>query len=284
MIEFLKQRAFVEFLKESTFAVNEVIGKAWQVTKNHYFSIATLCFLMFITSNASGLMAFFLKDVNKGLSTIMAFIFVLLYFTINLSLFKYIFHLLDDENSEVTIVGTLPTRSQIIRFILGTLYFSLCIVVAGIFLMPVLYILDPILRYFVGLGWISSFSAAADLIITIAVAIAVMAIFIVWIRISFFPFFIIDKHAAPFESIKLSLATTKGNFTKILLLLLVLGGFYFLYLFFSYLKWPVVAFVINLVSSFIIVPLSSVALTVAYRKLMSEYKGDKDPDIMHNLV
>lgn len=284
MIEFLKQRAFIEFLKESTFAVNEVIGKSWLVTKKHYFSIATLCFLMFITSNASGLMAFFLKDVNKGLSTLMAFIFVLLYFTINLSLFKYIFHLLDDEESEVTIVSTLPTRLQIIRFIVGTLYFSLCIVIAGVFLMPVLYIIDPILRYFVSLGWVDSFTQTANLIITIAVAIAIMAIFIIWIRISFFPFFIIDRGATSYESIKLSLATTKGNFTKIVLLLLVLGGFYFLYLFFSYLKWPIVAFVINLFSSFIIVPLSSVALTIAYRKLMSEYKGDEHPDIIHNIV
>lgn len=284
MIEFLKQRAFIEFLKESTFAVNEVIGKSWQVTKKHYFSIATLCFLMFITSNASGLMAFFLKDVNKGLSTIMALIFVLLYFTINLSLFKYIFHLLDDEENDVTIVSTLPTRLQIIRFIVGTLYFSLCIVIAGVFLMPVLYIIDPILRYFVSLGWVDSFTQTANLIITIAVGIALMAIFIIWIRISFFPFFIIDKGSTSFESIKLSLATTKGNFTKIVLLLLVLGGFYFLYLFFSYLKWPIVAFVINLFSSFIIVPLSSVALTIAYRKLMSEYKGDEHPDIMHNIV
>lgn len=284
MIEFLKQRAFIEFLKESTFAVNEVIWKSWQVTKRHYFSIATLCFLMFITSNASGLMAFFLKDVNIGLSTLMAGIFVLLYFTINLSLFKYIFHLLDDEENDVTIVGTLPTRQQIIRFIIGTLYFSLCIVVAGIFLMPVLYVIDPVLRYLVSLGWVNSFEEGANLIITIAVAIALMAIFIIWIRISFFPFFIIDRGAKPFESIKLSLATTRGNFTKIFLLLLVLGGFYFLYLFFSYLKWPYFAFVVNLFSSFIIVPLSSVALTVAYRKLMSEYKGDEHPDIMNNIV
>jgi len=284
MIEFLKQRAFIEFLKDSTFAVNEVISKAWQVTKRHYFSIATLCFLMFITSNASGLMAFFLKDVNKGLSTLMALTFVLLYFTINLSLFKYIFHLLDDEETDVTIISTLPTRLQIIRFIVGTLYFSLCIVIAGVFLMPLLYIIDPILRYFVSLGWVSSFTQTANLIITIAVAIAIIAIFIIWIRISFFPFFIIDRGATAFDSIKLSLATTKGNFTKIVLLLLVLGGFYFLYLFFSYLKWPIVAFVINLFSSFIIVPLSSVALTIAYRKLMSEYKGDEHPDIIHNIV
>jgi len=284
MIEFLKQRAFIEFLKESTFAVNEVIQKAWQVTKKHYFSIATLCFLMFITSNASGLMAFFLKDVNKGLSTLMAFIFVLLYFTINLSLFKYIFHLLDDEETEVTIVSTLPTRRQIIRFVMATLYFSLCIVIAGVFLWPVLYILDPVLRFMVKAGWVSSFSAAGDIIITIAVGIAVLVIFFIWIRISFFPFFIIDRNAAPFESIKLSLATTKGNFTKIVLLLLVLGGFYFLYLFFSFLQWPFVAFMVNLFSSFMIVPLSSVALTVAYRKLINEYKGNAHPDIMHNLV
>lgn len=284
MIDFLRQRAFVDFLKESTFAVNDVIVKAWHVTKRNYFSIATLCFLMFLTSNASGLMAFFLKDVNSGLSTIMAFVFVLLYFTINLSLFKYIFHLLDDEYSEVTIVSTLPTRTQIIRFVIGTLYFSLCIVIAGVFLMPILYLIDPVLRYLVNIGWIDSFQATGNIIITVAVAIGVMAIFMIWIRISFFPFFIIDKNAKPFDSIKLSLATTRGNFTKILFLLLVLGGFYFLYLFFSYLKWPVTAFVVNIISSFIVVPLSSVALTIAYRKMVSEYKGDEHPDIIHNIV
>ncbi|RZK18229.1 MAG: hypothetical protein EOO43_12700, partial [Flavobacterium sp.] len=76
----------IDFLKESTFAVNEVISKAWQVTKRNYFSIATLSFLMFITSSASGLMAFFLKDVNWGLRALMAFIFIMFFFTINLSL------------------------------------------------------------------------------------------------------------------------------------------------------------------------------------------------------
>ncbi len=284
MMEFLRQRAFIDFLKESTFAVNDVMIKSWHVTKRNYFSIATLCFLMFITSNASGLMAFFLKDVNTGLSSIMALVFVLLYFTINLSLFKYIFHLLDDEEGDVTIVGTLPNRTQIIRFIVATLYFSLCIIVAAIFLWPVLYVIDPILRFIVKIGWVDSLQRAFDIIIAIAVAIAIMAIFIIWIRISFFPFFIIDKNVKPFESIKLSLATTKGNFTKILLLLLVLGGVYFSSLVFSYLKWPVVAFIVNMISSFIIVPLSSVALTIAYRQMVSDYKGEEHPDIIHNII
>jgi drug/metabolite transporter (DMT)-like permease len=106
----------------------------------------------------------------------------------------------------------------------------------------------------------------------------------IWIRISFFPFFIIDKDAKSFDSVKLSLATTRGNFTKILLLLLVLGGFYFFYLFFSYLQWPIVAFIVNIISSFIVVPLSSVSLTIAYRQMVSDYKGNEHPDILHNIV
>jgi len=261
----------IEFLKESTFATNEVIGKAWTVTKKHYFSIATLCFLMFITSNASGLMAFFLKDVSKGLSILMAFIFILFYFTINLSLFKYIFHLLDDEEHDVSIVSTIPTRKQIIRFLVATLYFMLCIV--GVYSVVIL-IAFPFI--YTGIN--------PETITNIAISVGIVAIFITWIRISFFPFFIIDKNLPPFMSIKFSLATTRGNFTKIFMLLLVLGSFYMLCLFFGFIQWPLLAFFINILSSFIIIPLSSVALTIAYRKMMSEYSGDADPDIIHNIV
>jgi hypothetical protein len=261
----------IDFLKESTFAVNEVLGKAWTVTRRHYLSIATLCFLMFITSNASGLMAFFLKDVSKGLSILMAFIFILFYFTINLSLFKYIFHLLDDEEHDVSIVSTIPTRIQIIKFLIATLYFMLCIV--GVYSVVMV----------IGFPFVLA-GVPIDKVTNVAVPVGIVAIFITWIRISFFPFFIIDKNLSPFMSIKFSLATTKGNFTKIFMLLLVLGSFYLLWWFFGFIQWPVVAFFTNILSSFIIVPLSSVALTIAYRKMMSEYKGDDEPDIIHNIV
>jgi len=261
----------IEFLKDSTFTVNEVIGKAWDVTKRNYFSIATLCFLMFITSNASGLMAFLIKDVNIGLSVLMAFFFIMMYFTINLSLLKYIFHLLDDEEHEVSIVSTLPTRQQIIRFMVSMLYFMLVIV--GVYAVVIL-IAFPFI--YTGIPM--------QLITNIAVPVGIVAIFITWVRISFFPFFIIDKNLPPFGSLKFSLAITKGNFTKILLLLLILGGFYVLSLVLVGVQMPVIAFCVNILSSFVIVPLSSVALTIAYRKMMSEYDGDAEPDIIHNIV
>lgn len=261
----------IEYLKESTFTVNEVIQKAWLVTKRNYFSIATLCFLMFLTSNASGMMAFFLKDINKVLSLFMAALFVMFYFTINLSLLKYIFHLLDDEENDVSIVSTLPTRQQIIRFLIAMCYFMLCIV--GVYLVVIL----------IGFPFIYT-GIKMSIISNIAISVGTIAIFVTWVRISFFSFFIIDRNLPPFGSIKFSLAITKGNFTKILMLSLVLGGFYILYLLLSYLQWPVISFVVNVLSSFIIVPLSNVALTIAYRKMMSEYKGDKEPDIIHNIV
>ncbi|RZK79236.1 MAG: hypothetical protein EOO85_04190, partial [Pedobacter sp.] len=228
----------IDFLKESTFAVNDVISKAWQVTKRNYFSIATLSFLMFITSSASGLMAFFLKDVHWGLRALMAFIFIMFFFTINLSLFKYIFHLLDDEEHDVSIVSTIPTRQQIIRFLVATLYFILCII--GVYSVVML----------LGLPFVYA-GIEMDKVSGIAIPVGLVAIFITWIRISFFPFFIIDKNLPSFASIKYSLATTKGNFTKILLLLLVLGGFHLLNLFFSLIHWPFVAFFVNILSSFI---------------------------------
>ena len=274
----------IDFLKESTFTVNEVIGKAWKVTFENYFSLATLCFLIFITLTTSSLMAFFLKDVNIGMRIIMVLIFIILYCTVNLSLFKYIFHLLDNEEEQITIVSTLPTRQQIIRFLIATFYFALCIMFVGILLYPVLFILDPILRYVVRLGWVADLSAAGRIVTNIAVAIAIVAIFITFIRISFFQFFIIDKQAKPWESIKYSLATTRGNFTKIMLLLLVLGGFHLLSLFFNYLHWSVVSLIVISLSSFVVVPLSSVALTIAYRKMMSGYTDEGEPDIIHNLV
>lgn len=261
----------IEYLKDTTFTVNEVIGKAWAVTKRNYFSLATLCFLMFLTSNASGMMAFFLKDVNKGLSLFMAAMFVMFYFTINLSLLKYIFHLLDDEENDVSIVSTLPTRQQIIRFLVAMCYFMACII--GVYLLVIL----------IGFPFIYT-GIDMSIITNVAISVGTVAIFITWVRISFFPFFIIDRNEPPFKSIKFSLAITKGNFTKILLLSLVLGTFYILYLVLSYMQWPVISFVVNVLSSFIIVPLSNVALTIAYRKMMGEYKGDAEPDIIHNIV
>lgn len=261
----------IEFLKESTFAVNEVISKAWIITKKNYISIIFLSILMFSTLSLSSLISLFIKDVNPILNVLMFLIFIILYLTFNLSLFKYIFYLLDHEVDNVRIIDTLPSKEQIVKFLLASFYFTLSIfTVYGV----IMLIVFPFIYTGIKLQYITG----------AAISIGLIAIFITWIRISFFPFFIIDRNASPFASLKLSLAITKGNFTKILILLIFLATFQLLYFLLNYLGWPLAATIVNILSSFVVVPLSTVALTIAYRQMMEEYKGDQDPEILKNII
>ena len=290
----------IDYLKESTFAVKDVVMQAWKVTRDNYFSIATLCFLIFITASTSTFMAFFMGDLNVGIRIIMLLIFIMCYCVVELCLIKYIFHLLDHETEDIQIIQTLPTRLEVIRFLIGTVYFGMSIFLVVILLLPVLYILDLVFKFAVHQGLIDNFTLAGKIIVNIAVAIAMLSIFFTFIRIVFFPFFIIDKHCTPFESIKLSLATTKGNFVKLLFIfaglvliqaivfgffyIVVLTGFRLVNYFFDYDINQYVSLIVVVFSSFVIVPFTTAFFAVAYRKIMSEYKGNEHPDIIHNLV
>jgi len=290
----------INYLKESSFAVKDVIMQAWKVTKENYFSIATLCFLIFLTASTSTFMAFFMGELNLGIRTVMLLIFVLSYCVVELCMIKYIFKLLDTENADIQIIDTLPTRTEIIKFLIAAVYFGLSIFFVGILLMPVLYLLDLGLKLLVNQGVISGYAQTGAIIVNVAVAIAVLSIFFTFVRIIFFPFFIIDKHSSPFESIKLSLATTKGNFIKLLMILLglvvvqaiVFGFFYIVILmafklvnqFWDYDISQYSSLIVVIFSSFVIVPFTTAFFAVAYRKIMSEYKGDEHPDIIHNIM
>lgn len=290
----------INYLKESTFAVKDVIMQAWKVTKENYFSIATLCFLIFLTASTSTFMAFFMEELNLGIRTIMLLIFVLSYCVVELCMIKYIFKLLDTEDADIQIVDTLPTRAEIIKFLIAAVYFGLSIFFVGVLLMPILYVLDLFLKFLVSQEVISGYSQTGAIIVNVAVGIAVLSIFFTFVRIIFFPFFIIDKHSSPWESIKLSLATTKGNFIKLLMILLglvivqaivfgffyivILMGFRLVNLFLDYDISQYSSLIVVIFSSFVIVPFSTAFFAVAYRKIMSEYKGDEHPDIIHNIV
>ena len=290
----------IEYLKESTFATKDVIMQAWKVTRDNYISIATLSLLIFITVLTSTFMAFFMEDLNVGIRTFMLLLFLLSYCVVELCLIKYIFHLLDHEKEDVKIIDTLPSRVEIIRFLVGALYFGISIFFVAILLMPVLYVIDLILKLAVNQGIFNNFDYAGKVIVNISVAIAMLSIFFIFIRIVFFPFFIIDKHCTPFESIKLSLATTKGNFVKLLFILaglailqwlvyqffkiVVITALRLVNYFFDYDINQYVSLIVVVFSSFIIVPFTTAFFAVAYRKIMSDYKGEEHPDIIHNIV
>ena len=80
------------------------------------------------------------------------------------------------------------------------------------------------------------------------------------------------------------MAITRGNFTKLLMLLMLLAIFQGLYIVIYSEKDLLSAAFINLVNSLLIIPLSSVAIAVAYRRMMNEYQGEEDPGIIGNII
>lgn len=306
----------INYLKESTFAVNDVIQKAWAITKKHYFSIATLCFLMFITAIVSTILSSILSEVDLFIRIFMLIVFVLLFFSLNLTLFRYIFHLMDDEGKDIMIIETIPTKNQIVIFLMCSILIAFILIIFGLIIFCI-----PFLIYYILLkiGILVADQEKFESVSTVFLIAGILASSIAFIRLSFFPFFIIDKKNYrlkfvestysvssstfygkffksfidlfnnSFLAFKLSLALTRGNFTKLLMLLVSLAATLYLY---AYLRQndviiPGKLYVILLLLAFIcfiIVPLSVVALTVAYRKMMDEYKGDEHPDILHNIV
>lgn len=290
----------IDYLKESTFAVKDVIMQAWRLTRDNYFSIATLCFLIFITASTSTFMAFFMKELHIGIRIIMLSIFVICYCVLQLCLIKYLFKLLDNAEKDIKIIDTLPTRLQIVRFLIGMTYLGISIIFVGVLLLPVLYIVDLVLKSLVNYNIIDNYAYIGEIIVSVAKNIAFLSGFLIFIRIIFFPFFIIDKQSTSFEAIKLSLATTKGNFIKLIFILSGLGfiqyfvyeffriviimGFRLINLFFNYEINQYVSILAIIFSSFVIVPFTTAFTTIVYRKIMNEYKGDEHPDIIHNIV
>src|SRR3546814_16743950 len=94
--------------------------------------------------------------------------------------------------------------------------------------------------------------------------------FCMFLRIAFFPFFILDKGMKPFQAIRLSLATTRGNFIRIVLLLAFFALFGSFYLYFSYRGYAVISSGLSMVISFVIVPLSSVSFISSEERLVGK--------------
>jgi len=261
----------IQFLKDSTFAVNEVLQAALGILKKKYFSIAGFCLLLFVTSNASGILAVYFKDVNWILSGFMAFTFVVLYFGIQLTLFKYIFHVVDDDKETVPLHESMPSGKELSYFFIAMLSLLVMILIAfallALIILPVIYIFKS-----------TTYAVNLFAVLSVIFLIAFM------MRVSFYPFFIIDRHERPFKSIRLSFAITRGNFVKLLILLVFLTILHLLSIYFNWRSYPLLSAALNMVNSFLVVPLSSVAIALAYRQMMKEYKGEEDPRFINNII
>lgn len=246
----------IQFLKESTFAVNDVIRKSWEVLKSYYFSIAGLCLSLFITSNASGILAFYMQDINPALSYFMALLFVIAYFGIQLTLFKYLFRLIDRQE-KIKLSETIPTTREMLHFFFAMIAVSLLVLISYL----IVSVLAWPLIYWLGVETVVNGTYLAAAFLTLYLLL----------RIAFYPFFIIDRNSRGMEAIRLSVALTKGNVVKLLLILAFFAILHLLYIYFNYLGYPLISTFVSILTSFIVVPLSSVIIAMAYRDMVKRY-------------
>ncbi|MNT27244.1 hypothetical protein D3C72_1628670 [compost metagenome] len=85
------------------------------------------------------------------------------------------------------------------------------------------------------------------------------------------------------KSLRWSLAITKGNVVRLFLILLSLAFVSVLNIYWVYMEYSIMAIIFSLINSFLIIPLTSVVYTVAYRDMVQEYKGSEDPTILSNI-
>lgn len=346
----------IDFLKESTFAVNDVVNKSWEVLQRNYKNIAGLCFTMFIVLFMSGFLSSLVSsEINLFAGVVILIIFIIAYFGLQLTLFNYILlNISDNENDNETashkfvlflkdvgyrlllvlvIVAVIlsaiclivyflnrdePFLTTISVYFIGTLFFQ--ILTVSIVLVVVLIIFwDQIRPFFemirdywptkvqlfnftlamlcTGIVTLLTFILIAVLLfplvylkinmerlVNIAVSLGGLTAMMVLIRISFFPFFIVSLNAGPFKAIRFSLAITKGNFTRLLLLIGLTVIFIFVGGYLQAYEYYLLSLAISVIYFFIVVPLSSVGVGVVYKQMMDEYEGDSDPDIIHNIL
>lgn len=259
----------IQFLKESTFAVNDVFYKSLKLLKKHYFSVAGLCFLLFITSNASTTLAEYLRHYNIFISALLALVFVVLYFGVNLTLFKYVLNTIDGQNPKIS--SSIPTTKDL-SFFFGAM---LIIVGCSLLLLGLMAVVCwPFIYVGLDISMVSSVAVFISFVLT--------AIFI--IRVAFYPFFIIDRHSNSFTSIRLSFAMTRGNVTKLILIICTFTLLHMAQLYANLSGNFYLSVFISIINSFLIVPLSSIVVTVAYRDMMSTYEGGENPEYLKNII
>lgn len=262
----------LQYLKESTFKANDVVLRALSLLRNHYISIAGLCFLLFVTSNLSSYLALTLADSQiYAVKALFCFIFLTLFFGTQLVLIKRSL-LLARGIEHAAFADYIPSTKQFLNFLMGFILYS--------FLIGLVYLLSSVITF--PLLYLDVDMDTLSLEINPFLTGIIMLF--VLIRITFFPYFIVDRKFHLFRSCRLSVALTRGNVTSLLFLFLVIGMAYILQASFEYFGYFIIAKIFSFINTFVIIPSVSLVMAVAYHDMMKDYTGGDDPELLKNII
>lgn len=238
----------------SDFAVSAIFGKALKVLSTHYLAIAILSVCMFAIAGLSSSLASYFQDASDGLSVLLALFFILLYATVGLSLFKVILTILNHEKKPSR-MDYLPTYKELVRYLVAVILFLLmaigltAAILVGAF--PLVYT-----------------GIQVSTVLNIAMSICFPVFLVFFLRVTFYPFFILDQDAKAWQSIKKSYHITKDYIFKIILVVLL---FVFIHVCQAYvtIRWGLyAATVLGVLNAFFITPFYIVSLAVTYKRMM----------------
>ncbi|WP_138092531.1 hypothetical protein [Sphingobacterium daejeonense] len=104
------------------------------------------------------------------------------------------------------------------------------------------------------------------------------------IRITFFPFFILENGFNTFKSYRFSLAMTKGNVLTLLIIIAIVASTHLLQIAAEYLGYSLVSWILSLINAFVIIPVVGVVMSIVYIDMMKAYKGGSDPSVIDNII
>ena len=230
------------------FSIAETIKTAWDIIKKNFVTIIIYSALAMVALTVIQL-GYFIFNSTSDFSIQIALFFLLLIMQgyTTLGLYKLIFTLIDSEFYEFEFSQIVPSMRMVLSYISISLIFAFIVTTYNVF------VIDTWLKNYPDTQRVANISGSLILLYLA-------------LRYMFCVCFIVDDDSGPFESLKQSFHLTKGNLTKIILILLIsivliLLGF--------------IALIIGLIITY---PLVNIILSVTYRKLVYSHQ-DVDDDI-----
>lgn len=261
----------IAFLKETTFAANDVLKRSVGILKNHYFSIAGLCLLLFIILQSNTMLTLYFSDTAFSVRLFFLGLFSVLVISTTFVLLRYSIHLVRNEKT-IPLTEYFPSVKQFASSIVGIL------IVAVLFFVMIMVLL------LLGLPLVYMGVEMDTIFYRILPPVAAILLLIGGLRIIFYPFFILDLRLSAVRAMKFSVAMTKGNVSKLLLTYFIVTAVQVLQFALEYFGYNVISIIFKFVNAFFILPMLSIILSVFYVEMMKEYHGGDDPSLMDNLI
>jgi len=238
------------------FSILETLKISWHIFKGNFAVIIIFSFISFILLLIVGTIYNFLYSDDFATSMILFFLEVVIQAYTTLGLYKLLFTVIDSEFYEFEFKQVLPSFRMLYSYV--AVIFMFAFVVADIGFL---------------IGRLNAYPNLQDALKNIMVIVFLYFL----LRIMFFITFIVDDKSGPIESIVQSFKLTKGNFFKLVVIMVISILLVVIPLYVSKF-FPILSYVVLILIVIVGFPFIGIILATTYRKLVYSHQ-DIDDDV-----